>query len=56
MVDCFAGGDVSKYQAAWDETPADDTLQKEWGKAVAPRPAASKELINRYGSLFGALL
>ena len=45
-----------KYPPSWSYTPSDPTMMKAWEEAVATKPAASKELVKRYGSLFGALL
>ena len=42
--------------ASWSYTPADDTLVKEFEAACSTRTPASRELTQRYGSLFGSLL
>ena len=40
----------------WSYTPADETLVREHEAACATRQPASKELTERYGSLFGSLM
>ena len=59
MVKRYADGDISpgkKYPAHWSYTPADDALVREYDAACSTRQPASKELSERYGSLFGSLM
>ena len=44
------------YPASWSYTPADEALDKAYADAVAMRKEAPKELVKRYGSLYGALM
>ena len=56
MLDRYVTRDLSSYPAHWKYMPADDTLMREWHKAMATRTPASKELTKRYQELFGSLL